>query len=208
MRAEIILLRKKIDTTFVYVTHDQTEAMTLGDRIVIMKDGLIQQVGTPTEVFEMPDNLFVAEFIGAPKMNVLSTTLTIKDGKYYVNPYGVEIEVDGAKGEALAQKGIEAGDVILGVRPDDIHDEQIFIESSPDTIIEGYVDVLEKLGSENLLYLNIDGKEGYTIARVDPRSSVQVDTTVKFAIDVKHIHIFDAETQQTLLAMDEGAEKK
>ena len=97
MRAEIILLRQKIDTTFIYVTHDQTEAMTLGDRIVIMKDGFIQQVGTPTEVFDMPENLFVAEFIGAPKMNTFKTYLDCVDGEYYVNPYGARIKVDGKK---------------------------------------------------------------------------------------------------------------
>ena len=95
MRAEIILLRQQLDTTFIYVTHDQTEAMTLGDRIVIMKDGFIQQVGTPEEVFERPSNLFVAEFIGAPKMNIMRTQLVEENGKYYVTPYGSKMEVDG-----------------------------------------------------------------------------------------------------------------
>ena len=98
MRAEIILLRKRINTTFIYVTHDQTEAMTLGDRIVIMKDGVIMQVGTPSEVFDTPSNLFVAEFIGAPKMNTFKTRLTCEDGKYYVNPFGSKLEVTGEKG--------------------------------------------------------------------------------------------------------------
>ena len=108
MRAEIILLRKKIDTTFIYVTHDQTEAMTLGDRIVIMKGGYIQQVGTPTEVFEMPKNLFVAEFIGAPKMNIFKTKLIYENGKYYVTPLGSKIEVDGEKAIMLASKNIQS----------------------------------------------------------------------------------------------------
>ena len=104
MRAEIILLRQKIDTTFIYVTHDQTEAMTLGDRIVIMKDGFIQQVGTPTEVFDMPLNLFVAEFIGAPKMNTFKTDLVCENGKYYVTPYGAKIEITGKKADMLKEK--------------------------------------------------------------------------------------------------------
>ena len=118
MRAEIILLRQKLDTTFIYVTHDQTEAMTLGDRIVIMKDGYIQQVGTPAEVFEMPKNLFVAEFIGAPKMNIVPTELVREGGKYYVKPFGSKIVVDGEKGELLAKADAKEGKVILGVRPE------------------------------------------------------------------------------------------
>ena len=118
MRAEIILLRQKIDTTFIYVTHDQTEAMTLGDRIVIMKDGFIQQVGTPTEVFDMPINLFVAEFIGAPKMNTFKCDLVCEDGKYYVTPYGAKIEVTGAKADMLKEKGITSREIILGIRPE------------------------------------------------------------------------------------------
>ena len=120
MRAEIILLRQKIDTTFIYVTHDQTEAMTLGDRIVIMKDGFIQQVGTPTEVFDMPANLFVGEFIGAPKMNTFKTQLVVENGKYYITPYGAKIAVDGKKAEQLAAKEIGSQEVILGVRPEHI----------------------------------------------------------------------------------------
>ena len=120
MRAEIILLRQKIDTTFIYVTHDQTEAMTLGDRIVIMKDGFIQQVGTPTEVFDMPVNLFVAEFIGAPKMNTFDTDLICENGKYYVTPYGAKIEVTGKKAEMLRERKIGSRKITLGVRPEHI----------------------------------------------------------------------------------------
>ena len=120
MRAEIILLRQKIDTTFIYVTHDQTEAMTLGDRIVIMKDGFIQQVGTPTEVFDMPVNLFVAEFIGAPKMNTFKTNLVREGDKYYVTPYGAKIEVTGKKADMLRQKNVPSGEIVLGVRPEHV----------------------------------------------------------------------------------------
>ena len=211
MRTEITKLHHKLATTFIYVTHDQVEAMTMGTRIVVMKDGFIQQVDTPQNLYDYPANQFVAGFIGTPQMNFFPAKL-VESGKTGVAvEFGShQIKLSKPMQERLigAKEDYIGKDVILGVRPDDIHDEQIFIESSPDTVIEGYVDVLEKLGSENLLYLNIDGKEGYTIARVDPRSSVQVDTTVKFAIDVKHIHIFDAETQQTMLAMDEGAEKK
>ena len=211
MRTEITKLHHKLATTFIYVTHDQVEAMTMGTRIVVMKDGFIQQVDTPQNLYDYPANQFVAGFIGTPQMNFFPAKL-VESGKTGVAvEFGShQIKLSKPMQERLigAKEDYIGKEVILGVRPDDIHDEQIFIESSPDTVIEGYVDVLEKLGSENLLYLNIDGKEGYTIARVDPRSSVQVNTTVKFAIDVKHIHIFDAETQQTMLSMDDGAEKK
>ncbi len=208
MRTEITKLHHKLATTFIYVTHDQVEAMTMGTRIVVMKDGFIQQVDTPQNLYDYPANQFVAGFIGTPQMNFFPAKLE-KAGRGVAVTFGShQIKLSKPMQDRLIGEDYIGKDVILGVRPDDIHDEQIFIESSPDTIIEGYVDVVEKLGSENLLYLNIDGKEGYTIARVDPRSNVQIDTTVKFAIDVKHIHIFDAETQQTMLAMDDGAEKK
>ena len=120
MRAEIILLRKRINTTFIYVTHDQTEAMTLGDRIVCMKDGFIMQVGTPTELFDMPANLFVAQFVGAPMMNTVTCDLIKEGEKYYVNPYGIKLPVEGDKAKALKERGIESRQVILGVRPEHI----------------------------------------------------------------------------------------
>ena len=120
MRAEIILLRKKINTTFIYVTHDQTEAMTLGDRIVVMKDGFIKQVGTPVEVFDHPANLFVAEFIGAPKMNTFAARLVHENGRYFVKAFDSKIEVTGAKGQELKDFRIEDRDIILGVRPEHI----------------------------------------------------------------------------------------
>ena len=155
MRAEIILLRQKLDTTFVYVTHDQTEAMTRGDRIVIMKDGFIQQVGTPEEVFERPGNLFVAEFIGAPKMNIMRTQLLLEDGKYYVTPFGAKIEVDGVNGELLKEKGVEAGEIILGIRPEHIE----LAEHDGAEVVKGQVLVNEMMGSEIYLHVNAGGKD-------------------------------------------------
>ena len=153
MRAEIILLRKKIDTTFIYVTHDQTEAMTLGDRIVIMKDGFIQQVGTPTEVFEHPVNLFVAGFIGAPQMNTFRTELVRENGKYYVTPLGSRIEVDGETGENLAAKAVDGRSVVLGVRPEHITLYQPGPHAIPCTII-----VNEMMGSE--LHIHAETEDG------------------------------------------------
>ncbi len=201
MRTEITKLHHKLGTTFIYVTHDQVEAMTMGTRIVVMKDGFIQQVDAPQNLYDYPANQFVAGFIGTPQMNFFDATLTASNGDMFVEFGGHSIKItkpmqDRIIGDYVGKK------VVLGIRPDDIHDEQIFIESSPDTVVEGYVDVLEKLGSETLLYLNIAGREGYTIARVDPRTSVVRDTTVKFAIDAKHIHLFDAETQMSILAKE------
>ncbi len=149
MRAEIILLRQKLNTTFVYVTHDQTEAMTLGDRIVIMRDGIIEQVGTPTEVFEMPHNLFVAEFIGAPKMNLMETKLVKEGDKYFVTPFGSKIEVSGAKAEELKGVKAESQEIILGVRP-----EHIVLANEPgEHAIPCKLEVNEMMGSE--LHLHV-----------------------------------------------------
>ena len=153
MRAEIILLREKINTTFIYVTHDQTEAMTLGDRIVIMKDGFIQQVGTPTEVFEHPVNLFAAGFIGAPQMNTFRTELVRENGKYYVTPLGSRIEVDGEAGENLAAKAVDGRSVVLGVRPEHITLSQPGPHAIPCTII-----VNEMMGSE--LHIHAETEDG------------------------------------------------
>ena len=152
MRAEIILLRKRIDTTFIYVTHDQTEAMTLGDRIVVMKDGYIQQVGTPDEVFDSPRNLFVAEFIGAPKMNTFRTKLVKEGDQYYVTPFGAKIHVDGAKGEALKNKYVDSKEVILGVRP-----EHMVLSKNP-ADIKVKILVSEMMGSE--IHLHVQTEDG------------------------------------------------
>ena len=202
MRAEIILLRQKINTTFVYVTHDQTEAMTLGDRIVIMKDGFIQQVGTPTEVFDMPINLFVAEFIGAPKMNTIKTNLVLEDGRYYVTPYGAKIEVTGKKADALREKSIESREIILGVRPEH------FTMSTADnpSAIPCKVRVNEMMGSE--LHLHVEEENGdRLIVRIptiilsdEQRASIGYDSLLNVTCESKVMHFFDPETETNLLA--------
>lgn len=198
MRAEIILLRQKLDTTFVYVTHDQTEAMTLGDRIVIMKDGYIMQVGTPTEVFEMPANLFVAEFIGAPKMNIMKTTLTKEGDKYYVNPFGVKIEVDGEKGAALASRGISSRDVTLGVRPE-------HITLAKEGGIPCTLEVNEMMGSE--LHLHVFTEDGTRIIvrvptiglEASEREALVAGQKVNITFSGKVMHFFDPKTEENLL---------
>ena len=201
MRAEIILLRKRIDTTFIYVTHDQTEAMTLGDRIVIMKDGYIQQVGTPTEVFEMPKNLFVAEFIGAPKMNVIRTELGRDGSGYYVTPFGVKLRVDGSKGEALAAKHAPTGEVILGVRPEHI----VLAQAGEAGAIPCTVEVNEMMGSE--LHLHVVTEDGTRlIVRVPTidldaaqRGNLSNGSKLYITFRGKVMHFFDPQSEENLL---------
>ncbi len=201
MRAEIILLRQKIDTTFIYVTHDQTEAMTLGDRIVIMKDGFIQQVGTPTEVFDMPVNLFVAEFIGAPKMNTFACDLICENGKYYVAPFGAKIEITGKKAQMLKEKGVGSGQIILGVRPE----HMTLAQAGDAAAIPTTIEVNEMMGSE--LHLHVHTKTGERLIVRIPTVSLDDEHRHQMAygkpLDVtfegKVMHFFDAETGKNLL---------
>ncbi|MBR1781252.1 MAG: sn-glycerol-3-phosphate ABC transporter ATP-binding protein UgpC [Oscillospiraceae bacterium] len=200
MRSEIILLRQKLDTTFVYVTHDQTEAMTLGDRIVIMKDGFIQQVGTPTEVFEMPKNLFVAGFIGAPQMNTFETELCKEGDTYYVTPFGRRIPVDGDKGRALAEKGVKPGKIVLGARP-----EHIVLTQPGENAIPATLEVNEMMGSE--LHLHVYTEDGTRIVVRTPtinlseenRKSLVQGKQVYLTFEGKVMHFFNPETEENLL---------
>ena len=200
MRAEIILLRQKIDSTFVYVTHDQTEAMTLGDRIVIMKDGFIQQVGTPEEVFDHPTNLFVAEFIGAPKMNIMKTQLVKENGKYYVTPFGAKIEVDGENGELLRQAGLDSREILLGVRP-----EHINLAEETDDAISGTILVNEMMGSE--LHLHVRTNDGSKLIARTPtvnlsheeKKGLRKNKEVYLTFPGKVMYFFDPETEKNLL---------
>ncbi|MBR4150781.1 MAG: sn-glycerol-3-phosphate ABC transporter ATP-binding protein UgpC [Firmicutes bacterium] len=201
MRAEIILLRQRLDTTFIYVTHDQTEAMTLGDRIVIMKDGYIMQVGTPEEVFDRPGNLFVAEFIGAPKMNIMKTKLVEEGGEFYVTPFGSKIKVDGEKGRLLKEKGVKPGEVLLGVRPE----HMVLADATDAGAISAKVEVNEMMGSE--LHLHVFTEDGTRlIVRIptiglthEQRESLVNGHELKVSFEGKVMHFFDPETEKNLL---------
>ena len=201
MRAEIILLRKKIDTTFIYVTHDQTEAMTLGDRIVIMKDGFIQQVGTPTQVFDMPLNLFVAEFIGAPKMNTFKTKLVYEGGKYYVTPYGAKLEVSGEKAELLAKKNITNKEIVLGVRPEHI----TLADANDPSAIPCEIQVNEMMGSELHLHVLVDGGDKLIVRiptvslSAEQREKLSYGNKMYITFEGKVMHFFDPTTEKNLL---------
>ncbi|MBE5796412.1 MAG: sn-glycerol-3-phosphate ABC transporter ATP-binding protein UgpC [Clostridiales bacterium] len=200
MRAEIILLRKRLDTTFIYVTHDQTEAMTLGDRIVIMKDGFIQQVGTPQEVFDTPKNLFVAGFIGAPQMNFIPARLNAQNG-YTVDVLGTRVELTGAKAQILGRKNIQSQDVLLGVRPE--HTTVCFDKN--EGAIESTILVNEMMGSELHLHVTTDGKNKIilrlpTIDLTDAqRASLVSGNKLYFTFASKVVHLFDPKTEESLL---------
>jgi len=201
MRAEIILLRQKIDTTFIYVTHDQTEAMTLGDRIVIMKDGFIQQVGTPTEVFDMPVNLFVAEFIGAPKMNTFKCNLVREGDKYFVTPYGAKIEITGKKAQMLLEKGVESQEIILGVRPEHV----TLAEAGSPAAIPCTIKVNEMMGSELHLHV-VEDNGDKLIVRIptvnledEQRKAMVYGAQLHITFEGKVMHFFDVQTEQNLL---------
>ena len=194
MRAEIIKLREKIDTTFLYVTHDQVEAMTLGDRIVIMRDGFIQQIGTPQEVFNHPANLFVAGFIGTPQMNFFENcALTKNGGAYSVTVLGHAMPLTEEQNEKLAAAGVESRTVTVGVRP-------VHITLGGEGV-GALVDVSELMGSELHLHLDANGKDVVAVvqtANVDP-SAFARHTAVQFAFEPRLAHIFDPETEKNLI---------
>ena len=190
MRAEIIKLRKRINTTFIYVTHDQTEAMTLGDRIVVMKDGFIQQIGTPQEVYDHPRNLFVSGFIGTPQMNYFDARLGIENGSYYVESDGYRVVLDEEKQERLKAKGVGEQDVILGVRPDHI---QLGEQG-----IKGKVEVSELIGPSCHLHLNVSDKDVIAIVPTEGRSTNYIDKEVNLSFNGSVCHIFSKEDQKNL----------
>ena len=192
MRAEIIKLRQRIDTTFIYVTHDQTEAMTLGDRIVIMKDGFIQQIGTPQQVFDHPANLFVAGFIGMPQMNLFDAKLVKKDGKYFVEVGSLCVEFSEDKQERLAANNVEEQEVTLGVRPDHIN----LSESG----IKGRVDVSELMGSS--VHLHISEEGGNDVVVIVPTNgrahNFPMGTEVHLNFEGNVAHVFSKKDERNL----------
>ena len=196
MRIEISKLHQRLQATIIYVTHDQTEAMTLGTRIVVMKDGIIQQVDSPQNLYDKPQNKFVAGFIGAPQMNLVDATVG-KDGKDVTLTFGGHtIAIPDVKGKILEDKGYIGKVVTLGIRPEDLHDEESFLAMSPKSVIEATIRVYELLGAEVYLYFDVD--DANFTARVNPRTTARVGDTVKLALDLSKIHIFDKETEKVV----------
>ncbi len=193
MRAEIIKLRQKINTTFMYVTHDQTEAMTLGDRIVIMKDGFIQQIGTPQEVFHHPANLFVAGFIGSPQMNFFNAKLSAEGGRYRVTVGSYTAELPEAKAKVLSGKGVGNQEVTLGVRPD-----HMVLANSGEAALVGRVDVSEMMGSAVHLHVTAEGRDVVVIVPTMDISGNYVESfspgsEIRLTFGGSVCHLFDKE---------------
>ena len=196
MRIEIAKLHQRLGTTIIYVTHDQTEAMTLGTRIVVMKDGVIQQVDTPQNLYEKPQNLFVAGFMGSPQMNFLDAVVRINGTAVTLEVAGQSIPLPPAKAKKLIDGGYNGKTVVMGIRPENVHDSQMFIETSKDSVVECKINVYELLGAEVYLYFDCEGFP--MTARVDPRTTARSGDTVKFALDMEKVHLFDKETEITI----------
>ena len=189
MRAEIAKLHQRLQTTTVYVTHDQTEAMTMASRIVVMKDGKIQQVGTPKEVYDFPENIFVGGFIGSPAMNFFHGKLE-EDGFVLE---GKKLDVPEGKMKVLREQSYIGKDLVLGVRPEDIHDEPAFIDASPGTSLEVTIEVAELLGAETMLYSSIGEQE--FVSRVDARTIAEPGQKMNLAFDLNKAHFFDVSSE-------------
>lgn len=196
MRSEISKLHHKLQTTFIYVTHDQTEAMTLGTRIVVLKDGIIQQVDTPQNLYNAPDNLFVAGFIGSPQMNFIDA-VAIQEGEDVKLAFGsYAIKLPEQKAARLVEGGYIGKEVVLGIRPEDIKDEEIFVNGGADNVLDATVKVYEMLGAEVFLYFTVEGFD--ITVRVNPRTTARPGDTIKIALDPAKIHVFDKETERTI----------
>ena len=196
MRIEISKLHQRLETTIIYVTHDQTEALTLGTRIVVMKDGIVQQVDSPLDLYMRPKNLFVAGFIGSPQMNFIDAKVVVSGSDVLL--FGSNtIKLPENKAKKLIELGYKDKIVTFGIRPEDIKDEEMFISSSPETSLEATVKVYEMLGAEVFLYFTVDNFD--ITVRVNPRTTARPGDTIKIALDGSKIHIFDKETQETIL---------
>ena len=196
MRTELIKLHKQLETTFVYVTHDQTEAMTMGDRIVVMSNAVVQQVDTPQNLYDYPCNIFVAGFIGSPQMNFLDVTLNKDEKGYYLEAMGDRLYIPAGKAADVLTKYIGKA-VKLGIRPEDIYDDEQFLTENADSVIDVAVDVSELMGSEVYLYLKYG--DSTLTARVAPTTASRTGAKIRAGINMKKIHIFDAETELAIL---------
>ena len=197
MRTELTKIHKRVGTTFVYVTHDQVEAMTMATRIVVMKDGFIQQVDTPQNLYDKPVNMFVAGFIGTPQMNFINAVLEKKGEDVYVSFEGHSLKLPAEKANDPAIKDYIGKEVVAGIRPECIHDEPIFLSTMAENVIEVDVDVTELMGAEIYLYLSV-GEQSAT-ARVSSRSQARAGDKIQVAVEASRIHLFDKDTQKFII---------
>ena len=196
MRIEISKLHENLGATIIYVTHDQTEAMTLGTRIVVMKDGIVQQVDTPQNLYNTPCNQFVAGFIGSPQMNFMDALVNVNGNDVTLKVGEHVLKVPASKKQALINGGYDGKTVVLGIRPEDVHDSQAFISNSPDSVIKSKIKVYELLGAEVFLYFDLEGTQ--MTARVNPRTTLRTGDDAVFALDMEKIHLFDKDTELTI----------
>ena len=202
MRTELTKLHDRVQTTFIYVTHDQVEAMTMASRIVVMKDGLIQQVDTPQNLYDYPVNKFVAGFIGTPQMNFIDGKLTKKGDDLYFEFQNYAVKLPAEKAAAPELQEYIGKEIVGGLRPECIHDEPAYLTTFPDSCVDAYVDVTELMGAEIYLYLQVgvvEDEKTNLIARVSPRSPSRAGNTIKVALDVSRLHFFDKETEQCIV---------
>ncbi|MBQ7033241.1 MAG: sn-glycerol-3-phosphate ABC transporter ATP-binding protein UgpC [Clostridia bacterium] len=198
MRAEIGKLHRRLQTTFIYVTHDQTEAMTMGTRIVVMKDGFVQQVASPQDLYDTPVNMFVAGFIGSPQMNFFRAKLEKAENTAVLVFGKNKVVLPEGKAKALAGKEQYFGkEVVVGIRPECIYDDEAHISAMTDSVVTAHVDNTEMMGAETYLYLLIEGAS--VIARVNRRSTAALGEDIQVAIDANKIHLFDVETEATII---------
>ena len=195
MRSEIAKLHQRLGTTIIYVTHDQTEAMTLGTRIVVMKDGVVQQVDTPQHLYDSPCNLFVAGFMGSPQMNFLDVTVKVQGSQAFLTLDGKGIPLNAAKSKALIDGGYNGKTVIMGIRPEDIYDDDDRMQKAA-IEFKTKINVYELLGAEVFLYFDIAGTP--VTARVDPKTTARPGSVIDFTLDTEKIHVFDKETEKVI----------
>ena len=196
MRIELSKLHQRLGTTIIYVTHDQVEAMTLGTRIVVMNAGIVQQVDTPQALYETPNNLFVAGFIGSPQMNFLDARCTVKGDAVELDLGESTITLTGDKAKKLIDGGYDGKTVVMGIRPEDVYDDEETVAAHPETVIESTVRVYELLGAEVYLYFDYAGAN-FT-ARVKPSTTARTGDRIKIALEPSKIHVFDKETEMTI----------
>lgn len=195
MRGELKKLHHKLEATIVYVTHDQVEAMTMADKIVIMKDGAIQQIGGPNDVYNKPANIFVAGFIGSPAMNFIESKVVRGDGGLWIQASGFKVKVPKEHEDALANYVDK--EIIFGIRPENIYDKLFALNPTPENTVTGRVDVVEPLGSETLLHVTVGEDE--LVAKVDPKTQAKEDQPIDLVFDMSAMHAFDKETEKAII---------
>ncbi len=197
MRTEISRLHQRLGSTIIYGTHDQTEAMTLGSRIVVMKDGVVQQIDSPQNLYNNPVNVFVAGFIGSPQMNFANAVCERKGDRAALHAGPYQVLLSAARSRALIDGGYDGKTVIMGIRPEDVHDSPEMLAKFPDSVVEARISVYELLGAEVYLYFELEGAS--MTARVNPATTARTGDVVRFALDADKVHVFDKETEKAIV---------